>query len=267
MSKLKNKNILITGGASGLGLSIAKFFSKEGANVYIFDNDISNKTKIEDELSLNEGIAKIIHCDLNKHEKIENLINDLWLEAGQIDILINNVKAGSSTKSFWEETLENWNLVLDVGLTSNFLISRSLIKKCKQNQASARIINIGSILSDLVSTKQSPSYHVVKSALVQLTKYLAVHGGEFGVITNCLSIGFLVQDRHYEKFLSVKNKNYKNKAEKHMPIKQVVTEKDVLNVIKYLSSEAPNSINGSCLTIDGGAIRQEQFDIITKLEN
>ena len=119
----------------------------------------------------------------------------------------------------------------------------------------------------MISTKQSPSYHVAKSALVQLTKYLAVHGGEFGVITNYLSIGFLVQDRHYEKFLSEKNKRYKDKAENHIPIKKVVTEEDILNVIKYLSSEAPNSINGSCLTIDGGAIRQEHFDIITKLEN
>jgi NAD(P)-dependent dehydrogenase (short-subunit alcohol dehydrogenase family) len=257
-----NKTVLITGAARGIGFTIAENFCKFGAHVVIAD---INKQKG------NESVQKLIKrgykcsfkfLDLNDFDVFDVIIDDLINEFNQIDILINNARAGGKN-TLLDENFKNWDQTSNVILKSSFFLSQLLIKNREKSKINT-ILNISSV-AGILATPESPSYHASKGALISLTKYLAIEAGKYGVRVNCLLPGFIVQNEHLNRYNDDNNLNFRKISETYQPLGKPGNEIDVAESAMFLCSSTSKYINGVTFILDGGATSQEQFGLSHKI--
>jgi 3-oxoacyl-[acyl-carrier protein] reductase len=249
----KNKNVLITGGSVGIGNKITRHFLDLGANVIIIDK---KQPIFLENISLKKKCI-FFQNDLLQKDQIKKLIRKI--SAFQIDILINNArlrKKKDNDKNYFSN-----NLKLDI--ESHFILSESLIKKAIINKKKFKICNISSICSQLIS-HEDPSYHISKSSINAITKYLSVKYGRYNINVNSVLPGFIVQDRHLNIFNKLKNVKYKKSVMKVLTYSRYGLESDVSNLVVFLSSEYSDFINGTSVIVDGGASNQEQISLTLK---
>ncbi|NQU67566.1 MAG: SDR family oxidoreductase [Candidatus Marinimicrobia bacterium] len=257
----KEKNILITGAARGIGKIIAQIFAENGATVIIADIDSDSGLQTENEMRSSGYSCEFFQIDLSNTNQINTMISSLFLKYGHIEILVNNARAGERTL-LSEESDENWDLTIDVSLKAPLFLSKAFIKSIQKSDNDCSIINISSVSSTAICN-ESASYHIAKAGLENLTRYLSVSGGEKGVRVNAIRPGFIVQDEHFDYFMSSKNADYREMAEFCHPIQHIGRSEDVANATLFLSSGLATFITGQILTVDGGLSIQDQWAIVS----
>lgn len=253
----EKKIVLVTGGARGIGKNIARKFVSAGASVIIVDNDNIKGIKTQKELNINGQNVKYVNCDLREIDQIDEMMAGLFNKYGKIDILINNARAGVRTAPL-KETEVNFQITLEVSLRAPLFLSQSFINYCTTKENADCILNISSVAALNVGG-ESISYHLAKAALENLTRYLAVHGGPFGIRVNAIRPGFIVQDEHVERYEHESNKKYRYIVKHSHPLKNYGTSDDVANAALFLCSGFAGFITGQVLTIDGGLMCQDPF--------
>jgi NAD(P)-dependent dehydrogenase (short-subunit alcohol dehydrogenase family) len=258
MTQKNEKTIIVTGGASGIGLETSKSLARAGYNVIIVDKDEELYKKFQNEASSNQINFSFLKLDLSDWSAGMSIMQFCEKVNVRPFALVNNV-GYRSERNLLTEDLESWDATFSVTLRSAFAISQSFIAE-SSFPGRKYIINIGSITAGLIS-KQSPAYHVAKAGLEGLTRYLAVsapaHNRRINV--NCLSLGFIIQNRHKNKFEEDRNSEYKEVAIKHLPNGEVGKDLDVANAIQFLISGNADFINGAIIPLEGGATLVEHF--------
>jgi NAD(P)-dependent dehydrogenase (short-subunit alcohol dehydrogenase family) len=258
MIEKNDKTVIVTGGASGIGLETSKSLANAGYKVIIIDKDEELYKKFQDVDSNNFHNFTFLKLDLSEWgaaNSVMQFCKELVLEPFA---LVNNL-GYRSDRNLLTEDLESWDATFSVSLRSAFAVSQSFIA---QSSFPGRryIVNIGSVTAKFVS-HQSPAYHVAKAGLEGLTRYLAVtapaHNCKINV--NCLSLGFMVQNRNLIRFQDADNAMYRATAENHLPNGEVGKDTDVANCIKFLISGDADFINGAVIPLDGGATLIEHF--------
>ncbi|XP_076883730.1 borneol dehydrogenase, mitochondrial-like [Bidens hawaiensis] len=246
LPRLAGKVALITGGARGIGETIARLFTKHGAKVVIADilDDLGQT------VSENIGIEKasFVHCDVCIESDMENAVNFTINKHGKLDIMINNAAiAGALKFSILENEVADFERVLNVNVTGVFLG----IKHAARVMIPARsgsIITIGSIASS-VGGNTSHAYTSSKHAIVGLTKNVAAELGEYGIRANCVSPHLIITPATrpiLEKFPDLYTDVYSN-------LKGVVhDEDDVAQASLFLAGDESKYISGHNLALDGG---------------
>lgn len=256
------KVALVTGGACGIGFSIARSLAQQGAHVVIADKNADGGTSVENLLS-EEGLsAEFIHIDLAVPGQAAEMVEKAAKHTGIVNVLVNNARAGERLGLF-EETEENWDMALGVGLKAAFFSSQALIKLCAAQGSKGSIVNIASIAA-ILATNEAASYHAAKAGLQQITRYLAVVAGPYNVRVNGILPGLIIQERHYAKFNASDNEAYQKLATSYQPLGEVGDEKDVAEAVLYLCSKRAKYVSGISLVIDGGATVQEQFGLLLR---
>jgi NAD(P)-dependent dehydrogenase (short-subunit alcohol dehydrogenase family) len=161
-----------------------------------------------------------------------------------------------------EETEENWDQAVAVGLKAAFFAAQATIRLMAE-RGGCRIVNVASVAA-IQATLESPSYHASKSGLLHLTKYLAVAGGPYRAYVNCVLPGLIVQEEHRPRFDSESNAAYRAAALSYQPLGEVGAEMDVAEAVLYLCSEHARYVSGACLTLDGAATAQEPFGLLMR---
>jgi 3-oxoacyl-[acyl-carrier protein] reductase len=237
---LKNKKILITGATGGIGNSLVKKF-------YDFETNIiatgTNEAKLNN-LKENYPNIKIKKFKLDEHNKIENFIEDIYKELDGLDVLVNNAGITLDNLSI-RLTEENWKKVLDVNLTSTFLMCKYSIKKMLKKKY-GKIINITSIVGHTGNLGQA-NYAASKAGIVAFSKSLAIEYAKKNINVNCVSPGFIkteMTDKISEEF----KKTLINK----IPSGDLGTGEDVSNCVAFLASELADYINGETIHVNGG---------------
>ena len=241
MIDLKNKNIFVTGATGGIGGSIIDTLNVAGANLIASG---SNQEKLEMIKSKYKNI-EIINFDISNHNGIEKLVDEVSsLFNGKIDGLVNN--AGINRDNiFLRMSLEEWQKVLDVNLTSNFLISKYFIKKMIKNK-SGKIVNITSIVGHTGNIGQA-NYAASKSGIIGMSKSLALEYAKKNILINCISPGFIdtaMTDKIDDKF--------KAQLIDKIPINRLGKPLDVANAVSFLMSDLSNYITGETIHVNGG---------------
>ena len=241
MIDLKNKNIFVTGATGGIGGSIIDTLNVAGANLIASG---SNQEKLEMIKSKYKNI-KIIKFDISNHKEIEKLVEEVSnLCDGKIHGLVNN--AGINRDNiFLRMSIEEWQKVLDVNLTSNFLISKFFIKKMIKNK-SGKIVNITSIVGHTGNIGQA-NYAASKSGIIGMSKSLALEYAKKNILINCISPGFIdtaMTDKIDNKF--------KTQLIDKIPINRLGKPLDVANVVSFLMSDLSNYITGETIHVNGG---------------
>jgi 3-oxoacyl-[acyl-carrier protein] reductase len=259
------KRILITGGGSGIGLGIAKYFASQGMHPIVID--VNNDLQKDFHLALEEHDVKgtFIVSDTSNWESASEIFANLTELDLLPNILINNVSPRSA-KNFLSEDYDSWIGTNKGTIDSSFNYSRCFIKANLESYA-PRVINISSVNAELVGS-QSPSYHVAKAGLEMLTKYLAVEGKKLlpSLTVNAIQAGMIVQDRHRGKFYNSENSKYREVVQNYA-VGGIGQEKDFCKLIEFLISIDSSFINGAIIKLDGGASNQEQLSLLFRAES
>ena len=241
MSSLENKNIIVTGASGGIGNAIIKKLNEAGANI------LASGTKIEklEELKKNfEGI-KILKFDISQSDKIEEFIENATSElGGSLDGIINNAGITQDNLAI-RMSLDEWQKVININLTSTFLMSKFAIKKMLKNK-SGKIVNITSVVGHTGNLGQA-NYTASKAGIVAMSKSLAIEYAKKNININCISPGFIktaMTDKIDEKFKEV--------IISKIPSARLGEPDDIANAVLFLSSEQSNYINGETLHVNGG---------------
>ena len=241
MSNLEKKNIIVTGASGGIGNAIIKKLSESGANI------LASGTRIEklEELKNNFESIKILKFDISQNEKIEEFIENATIElGGSLDGLVNNAGITQDNLAI-RMSLEEWQKVININLTSTFLMSKFAIKKMLKNK-SGKIINITSVVGHTGNLGQA-NYTASKAGIVAMSKSLAAEYAKKNININCISPGFIktaMTDKIDDKFKEV--------IISKIPSARLGEPDDIANAVLFLSSNQSNYINGETLHVNGG---------------
>ena len=237
---LKNKKILITGATGGIGNCLVKKFDELGSTIIATG---TNDEKLNN-LKKNFSSINVEKFKLDQHDKIENFIDKINEKLCGLDILVNNAGITLDNLSI-RLSEENWKKVLDVNLTSTFLMCKYAIKKMLKKKY-GRIINITSIVGHTGNLGQA-NYSASKAGIVAFSKSLAIEYAKKNININCVSPGFIKTemtdkiDEEFKKILISK-----------IPSGDLGTGEDVSNCVAFLASDMANYINGETIHVNGG---------------
>ncbi|QDC39029.1 3-hydroxybutyrate dehydrogenase [Sphingobium fuliginis ATCC 27551] len=258
MMSLKNRNAVITGSTSGIGLAYARALAAEGAHVLI--NGLGKAEDIEKERAAIEsefGVRAVYSCaDMTRPDQIKGMIDQAVSELGGVDILINN--AGVQFVSPIEEfPIEKWDQILAINLSSAFHAIRAVTPIMKQ-AGWGRIISTASAHS-LVASPFKAAYVAAKHGIVGLTKTAALELATHKITVNAISPGYvwtpLVEHQIPD---TMKARGLTREQVIHdvlldsQPTKEFVTSEQVAAIAVFLCSDAAAQITGSNISIDGG---------------
>jgi len=241
MSSLKDKNIIVTGASGGIGNSIVEKLSQNGANILATG---TRKEKLE-ELKEKFTNIKILKFDISQHDKIEEFIENATKElGGSLDCIVNNAGITKDNLTI-RMSLEEWSKVININLTSTFLMCKYSIKKMLKNK-SGKIINITSVVGHTGNVGQA-NYTASKAGIVAMSKSLAIEYAKKNININCISPGFIstaMTDQIDEKI--------KETIIAKIPSNRLGKPEDIANAVNFLSSNQSDYINGETLHVNGG---------------
>ena len=240
MINFKNKKILVTGASGGIGREIVKkFISLDGTVV-------ATGTNLErlDLLKKDFPNVNVIKFDISEHSKIEEFIDNVSTQLSGLDILINNAGTNVDNLSLRMKD-EEWKKVIDINLTSTFLLSKYAIKKMLKNKY-GRIVNISSVVGHTGNLGQA-NYAASKAGIVGMTKSLAIEYAKKNITLNCVSPGF-IQSRMTDNIIE----SVKAVLTSRIPMSRLGNAEDVANSVAFLSSDQASYITGETIHVNGG---------------
>ena len=237
---LKNKKILITGATGGIGKSLIEKFYNQGSKI------IATGTNQEKLNNLKNKFPEIFteQFSLEEHGKIENFIDNVTQKLDGLDILVNNAGITMDNISI-RLTEENWKKVLDINLTSSFLMCKYAIKKMLKKKY-GKIINITSIVGHTGNLGQA-NYAASKAGITAYSKTLAIEYAKKNININCVSPGF-IKTEMTDKI----NEEFKKTLVSKIPSGDLGTGEDVSNCVAFLASDMAKYINGETIHVNGG---------------
>ena len=240
MISFKNKNILITGASGGIGAALVEKFVTLGGNVL----GTGTKTEKLDIIKKKYPDVRVKKFDISEHSRIEEFIDNVVLELGGLDVLVNNAGINRDNLSI-RMTDEEWTKVIDVNLGSTFFLCKYAIKKMLKNKY-GRIVNVTSVVGHTGNLGQS-NYAASKAAIIGMSKSLAIEYAKKNITINCVSPGF-IQSSMTDKIIE----SIKVALTSRIPMARLGTGEDVSNTVAFLSSESASYITGETIHVNGG---------------
>ncbi|HOX30502.1 MAG TPA: 3-oxoacyl-[acyl-carrier-protein] reductase [Candidatus Paceibacterota bacterium] len=245
MKTLENKVALITGSSQGIGKAIALKFASLGAKIAL--NDIAmqeeNLKKLQEEIKETGVEAKYFMADVSKYDEVEAMMQAIQQEFGRLDILVNNAGIAKD-RTLAKMTVEEWQKVIDINLTSVFNCSKTALPMLIQNQGN--IISLSSF-SGLRGNFGQTNYTAAKAGIIGFTKTLSKEVGKFGVRVNAVAPGFIES-----KMTEVMPEEVKAMVKKLTSLGRTGKPEEVASVIAFLAGPDASFITGDIINIDGG---------------
>ena len=241
MIDLKKINIILTGSTGGIGGAILETLYNSNANIIATGTNQDKLNKIKEKFS--KVITK--KFDILEHNSIEKFVDECSdIFQNKIDVLINNAGVTNDNLTI-RMKLNEWNKVINLNLTSTFLISKNVIKKMLKNK-NGKIINITSVVGHTGNIGQA-NYAASKAGLIGMSKSLALEYGKKNIKINCISPGF-IKSEMTEKI----NDNFKQTLLEKISLERFGIPKDVADAVLFLSSDLSNYITGETIHVNGG---------------
>jgi NAD(P)-dependent dehydrogenase (short-subunit alcohol dehydrogenase family) len=247
---LKDKVIVVTGGGTGLGKSMSKYFLELGASVVITSRkiDVLNETAKE-MTELTNGNIFPVQCDVTDYSQVENLLNTSIKKFGKVDVLVNNAAGNFISPT---ERLSNraFDIIINIVLKGTYNCTLAFGKQWIEKKSEGTVLNIITTYAWTGSAYVVPSA-CAKAGVLSLTRSLAVEWGKYGIRTNAIAPGPFPTKGAWERLLpgDLKDKfDFKNKV----PLKRVGEHQELANLAAFLVSDFSSFINGEVITIDGG---------------
>lgn len=249
------QKVLVTAGASGIGLEMIKAFTASGAKVFTCDINEHALQKLEQEVP---GI-KFVKCDVSKLKEVEAMVNVAAETLGGLDVLVNNVGIAGPTAPVEETDPAEWEQVMQVDLNGTFYVTRSAIPHLKKSSAGV-IINMSSIAGRFGYANRSP-YATAKWGIIGFTKTLSIELGQWRIRVNAILPGPVEGpriDQVFEGRARINGTTVEKEREHAMSIQSIhslVDPRDIAALALFLASDNAKMISGQMFPIDGDAQR------------
>ena len=241
MIDLKNINIILTGATGGIGRAILEKLHSTNANIIATGTNQDKLTKIKEKFDS----VIIKKFDILEHSSIEKFIDQCNEQFdNKIDILINNAGITLDNLTIRMKD-EEWNKVINLNLTSTFMLTKNTIKKMLKNK-NGKIINITSVVGHTGNIGQA-NYAASKAGVIGMSKSLALEYGKKNIKINCISPGF-IKSEMTDKI----SDNFKQNLQSKIALERFGDTEDVANAVLFLSSELSNYITGETIHVNGG---------------
>lgn len=245
--RFSGKVVVVTGAAAGIGREIMKKFIGEGAFVVVADIDLATAKEVCAEINNDKLVGIAIETDISIQSQVEQMVEDVMKRFGKIDILINN--AGISGEvAFLDMEVSEWQRVLDVNLTGQFITSQVVANKMVESGVKGKIINITSINSEIAGSGLS-HYCAAKGGLKMLTKVMALELSPYRINVNAVAPGIIETQLTAS---SLADPEKKEKLLSNVPFDRVGQPSDVAGTVLFLASEDADYITGATHFVDGG---------------
>ena len=265
-NSLENKVVLVTGGGSGLGKSMVKYFLELGANVVITSRREELLIEVAKEFNSKHNSEVFpIACDVRKIDEVENVINESYKKFGKIDCLVNNA-AGNFISPTERLSTRAFDAVIDIVLKGTINFTLTLGKKWIKDKSDGNVLNIVTTYSWTGSGYVVPSA-CAKAGVLSMTRSLAVEWAKYKIRSNAIAPGPFPTKGAWERLLPGDLKE-KFDPSKKVPVGRVGEHQELSNLAAYLLSDYSSYINGEVITIDGaewlkGAGQFNHLEMIT----
>jgi 3-oxoacyl-[acyl-carrier protein] reductase len=247
--EIKGKVALITGGAQGIGLGIAKEFLQAKAKVAISDINEARLKETTNDLKDRFGVGSVhgIVADIAQEDDIKKMVVDTVQRFGTIDVLVNNAGIGA-LNLFWDMSIEEWDAVFNVNLRGTLLCTKQVVKLMLEKGIKGRVINVSSINGHMPTTGMS-AYCASKAGMSMFTRVAALELGPYGINVNAVAPGFTITPMTEVMF---NLPGFKNAALDHTPKGRYGEPEDIAGVALFLASEHADWVTGQIVNVDGG---------------
>jgi NAD(P)-dependent dehydrogenase (short-subunit alcohol dehydrogenase family) len=242
-NSIKNKIVLITGAAGGLGREFALAFAKLGAKIAVAD---INTEGVNETVKLIGKNALALTVNVSNEQSCREMVRKIDKKWGKIDVLINNaaIYAGLERKPFYEIEETEWDKVMNVNLKGVWQVSKAVVPSMKQ--AGGKIVNISS--ATVMSGSPNWSHYVTsKAGVIGLTRTMAKELGDFNITVNAIAPGFTLT----EASLNLMDNAAKYGVDRGA-IKRPSSAEDIVGTAIYLASSASDFVTGQTIIVDGG---------------
>lgn len=261
---LKNQVAIVTGASSGIGSGIAKSLAAAGATVIVnhsSEHSADEAGKILKEITDAGGNGMIYQCDVSSEEQVVKMFQQVILQFGTVDILINNAGVQKDAK-FTEMTLDQWNTVININLTGQFLCAREAIKEFlrrgidpSRSIACGKIIHISSV-HEVIPWAGHANYAASKGAIRMLMQTLAQEYGADKIRVNSICPGAIQTPINKNAWSTPESMNALMKL---VPYNRIGQPEDIGNLAVFLASDHADYISGASIFVDGAMTTFESF--------
>ena len=251
---MEDKVIVITGGGTGLGRSMAFRLAEEGADIVVAARRVPPLEETAAGVRERGGKALVVPTDVTDTAQVDRLMEKTLAEMGKIDVLINNagIVRGERAKSMWEISDQDWRIGIEVNLSGAFYCSRA-VSKYFADRKSGKIILLASG-EGFRGQRNSFMYNTAKAGVVNLTRVMALTLAEYNVRVNCIVPGFVdtydSQPEDYQKVMAERRATRKL----FVPVGHTGKPDDIGYVALFLCSDASDYVTGGCFIADGGGL-------------
>lgn len=265
---LADKVIVVTGGGSGLGKAMTKYFMELGAKVAITSRDLEKLKATAQELETEtNGKCLALQCDVRHYDQVEAMLENVLKEYGKVDVLLNNA-AGNFISPTERLSANAWDTIIDIVLKGSKNCTLAFGKHwIDKKQTNTNILNIVTTYAWTGSAYVVPSA-TAKAGVLAMTRSLAVEWAKYGIRTNAIAPGPFPTKGAWDRLLPGDLKDKFDLAKK-VPLKRVGDHQELANLAAYLVSDFSAYVNGEVITIDGGEWLQGagQFNLLEAIPN
>ena len=245
---IDQKVALITGGGQGIGKAICFAMAREGIRVAV--NDIKEDRAVEVVKQIKEGggIASSFQADVSNEDEIKSMVEKILNRFKGIDYLVNNAGISDQLVPVVEQDTDKWQELVDIHLKGTYLCSKEIAKSMIKKKY-GRIINISSI-AGLNAFPMRTAYSPAKSAIIMLTKVLAIEWASFNINVNAIAPGF-IRTEMVGDFIRHGKMNEEEICNR-IPLKRLGTSEEIAEIVLFLCSSSSSYITGQTIVVDGG---------------
>ncbi len=246
--RYKDQVVIVTGGADGIGGSISRSFSSEGAYIAIFDLHPEKSERMQEQIRREGGECSIHTVDVTDELSVNEAASEVVRRWGKIDVLVNNAGI-SNPKTAEQMNVREWQRVIDVNLSGAFICTKAVIEPMKQ-KGRGKIVNIASVGGKRISFAGGIAYTASKSGLIGLTRHLAYELIPYGINVNAVCPGGTMTPL----YASITDENLLKERIDMIPAGRLCSPDDIADTVLFLSSDQAKMICGVSLDVDGGSL-------------
>jgi 3-oxoacyl-[acyl-carrier protein] reductase len=235
--------VVVTGAATGIGRATALAFGAEGAFVYLLDID----ARAGDEAAGDIEHSRFISCDVTSEQDVTDAVRLIGEQSPRVDVLVNNAGGFPTQRNLEDTSLEEWRQIIDLNLTSVFLITRAAVPLLRRSGA-GRIVNLGSLAGQVANYRTAPPYAAAKAGVHALTRVLAWELAPEGITVNALSPSAVMTERIEQ----LRDEAERQATAASIPLGRYQNPEEIARWVLFLASADAGFMTGQTVSVNGG---------------